>query len=612
MEQELLKYYEAELSYIRKLVNDFAGKYPKIADRLLLEGNRSQDPHVERLLQGFAFIAGRIRRKLDDDFPEMTEALLNILYPHYLAPVPSMSIVRFIPDATQGMLTGGYPVEQHTTLYSRPVNGTPCQFRTVYPLTLWPLEVESAVMSGPDGRHNWPDNARAMLTLRLRTEGGDGFGELNLTSLRFFLDGESRLTSALYEMLFNNAVRIELRLETPEGARSVQLPPGTLYPVGFAEEEGMLPYSKHAFIGYRLLQEYFVFPEKFLFFDLQHLEQIRQLGKTSRIDVVIYFDREHPLKDQVSRKNFLLGCTPVVNLFSKVAEPIKIDHTRSEYHLIPDLRRQPALEIYSIDRVSSTAPYLDKPLHYRPFYSYQHAYDEQAGDEDVFWYATRRPSLDKHNPGTEMYLSLVNQHYQPTQPGSEIVTVHTTCSNRDLPSRMPYGNPRGDFELEGAAPIARIRCLKKPTPSYRQIPGGAAQWRLVSHLALNHLSLTGDAEGRKALQEILRLYDFSNSQITRQQIAGLNAVRSETVVRRVRGAHGSSFARGLKIDLEFDEEKFVGSGVFMMAAVLARFLSLYVSINSFCELEVNTVQRKMQRKGPLKRWQPQAGVQRLL
>lgn len=211
MQDEMWTYYQRELTYIRKMAKDFARKYPKIANRLLLEESESQDPHVERLLQGFAFLAARVHRKIDDDFPEVTESLLNILYPHYLAPIPSMSIVLFTPDPAQGMLTGGYTIKRHTTLYSRPINGTPCQFRTAYPVTLWPVKVQSLQHKGPDSLSVWPNNAAAVIQIELQCVGDSTFFDLDLGELRFHLNGESGLVYKLYELLFNNVVRVELR-----------------------------------------------------------------------------------------------------------------------------------------------------------------------------------------------------------------------------------------------------------------------------------------------------------------------------------------------------------------------------------------------------------------
>ncbi len=611
MQDQLLDYYERELTYIRKMANEFAIKYPKIASKLLLEKDKCEDPHVERLLQGFAFIAARIHRKLDDEFPEIVESFLNILYPHYLAPIPSMSIVQFMPDPAQGMLTSGYEIERHTTLYSKPISGTPCRFRTCYPITLWPIEVTGVNISLEDSVPQWPGQARAVIRLRLACTGGTQLSELGLERLRFFLNGDSKLVNTLYKMIFNDVVRVEIRNSTQsDDAKVIVLSNNCLNTVGFEKDEGMLPYPNHSFRGYRLLQEYFTFPDKFFFFDILELSRAAPAGFMDKMEILFFLDSQPAGDIKLKEDNFLLGCAPIVNLFEQIAEPVNLDRIRTQYHVIPDLRRRPATEIYSINNVTSTAPYLDEPLHFQPLYSYKHAFKEDT--PQAFWYATRTPSEKKGDSGTEMYISLVDLNFNPENPAVETLTIHTTCTNRDLPEKLPFGDTQGDFELDGAAPITRISCLRKPTPTVRVHLDGGLQWRLISHLYLNYLSIVDREHGTKALQEILKLYDYSDSAVTQQQIAGITNIDSERVVRRVSTTNGGAVARGLKVTVEFNEEKFVGSGVFLLSAVLERFLGLYVSINSFCQFVATTKQDIASQKGPLKQWPARAGEQILL
>lgn len=611
MQDELLTYYERELTYVRKMANDFALKYPKIANRLLLEQDKCEDPHVERLLQGFAFIAARIHRKLDDEFPEIVESLLNVLYPHYLAPIPSMSIAQFTPDPMQGKLTDGYKVKRHTALFSKPIQGTPCRFQTCYPVTLWPVEVNAAKFGVPDSVPDWPENAKTVLRLELKTLGDTKFSDLELSQLRFFLNGEDRQVHALYELILNNVAKIELRTtDKSNELHSIVLAKECLCPVGYEKDEGLLPYPNQSFLGYRLLQEYFTFPDKFLFFDICGLNRARQSGFANHLEILFFLD-EMPAKDlSIGKENFLLGCTPVINLFEQIAEPINLDRVRTEYHVIPDLRRQPATEVYSVNKVTGTAPYLDEPHQFQPLYSYGHAFDKET--PPGFWYASRRPSPQKDDAGTDVYISIVNLDFKPTRPADETLTVHTTCTNRDLPAQLSFGDPQGDFELDGAAPITTIKCLKKPTSTVRAPLGGGTQWRLISHLSLNYLSLAEKDDGRKALQEILKLYDYQDSAVTQQKISGISGLDSERVVRRISSVNGGAVARGMKVTIEFDEEKFVGSGVFLLASVLERFFGLYVSINSFCQLVATTKQRLAAQKGALKQWPARAGEQSLL
>jgi len=607
MADELLTYYEQELSFLRQMGAEFAAQYPKIAGRLLLEPNRCEDPHVERLIQAFAFLAARIRNKLDDEFPELTDALLQILYPHYLAPLPSFSVAQFVIDPEQGKLTGGHKIDRGQVLLSQPVSGTPCRFRTCYPVTLWPLEVSAARFDAPD-RLNPPAGAAAVIRLELKCLGGSKFSELQIETLRFFLSAEGPLAYGLYELLFCNVCQVQVRSAGGEktAARMV-LPPDCVRAVGFGADEGLLPYTPRSFLGYRLLQEYFAYPEKFLFFDLCELKRAVSMDFGEKIELLLFLNRLPRLEQPLSTQNFRLGCTPVINLFNQIAEPIRLDRAQTEYRVIPDVRRQNATEVYAIDSVTSVTPYQPEPVTFQPFYSFKHTAERER--QQAFWYMTRRPSPRKGDAGTDVYISLVDLNYRPTTPSVETLTLHTTCTNRDLPGNLPFGResgPRGDFQLDSPAPISRIQCLKKPTETTRAPLRRTAHWRLLSHLSLNYLSICEG--GREALQEVLQLYDFWGTAAMQQQITGIADVRSRRVVARPRSMGWNGFCRGLEVTLEFDEEKYVGSGVFLFASVLEKFLGLYSSLNSFSQLVATT----RQREEPLKRWPPRAGDQILL
>jgi len=604
MADELLPYYERELSFIRQMAAEFAAKYPKIAGRLLLEPDQSEDPHVERLIQAFAFLAARVHHKIDDEYPEITESLLGVLYPHFLTPIPSMSIAQFVLDPEQGKIPGGYKIEKDAALYSPPVNGSPCRFRTCYPVVLWPVEVVHASLDSVDRMIPSRRNATSVLRLGLKGLGGMKFSEMELDRLRFFLHGESPLVYALYEAILNNACEVQLRLPTVRDAKPITLSQMCLQPVGFGPDEGLLPYGPRSFSGYRLLQEYFAFPEKFLYFDLLELQRVKELGAQDQIEILIFLDRKPQLEQPVTKEVFRLGCVPVVNLFEQIAEPIRLSHAQTEYRVVPDVRRQEATEVFTVNSVVSTSPHLDETLEFQPFYSVKHG----AGDvtQKAFWLTTRRPSARKGDTGTEVFLALVDSNFRPALPAVETLTLHTTCCNRDLPAKLPFGGEQGIFELEGAAPLSRIRCLRKPTETLRPPMRRGTQWRLMSHLSLNYLSLCEG--GREALQEILKLYDVTDSSAIQQQISGITGVTSRQVVGRPASMPWNGFCRGLEVTVEFDEDKFVGSGVFLFASVLEKFLGLYTSLNSFTQL----IARTQQREQPIKRWPPRAGEQILL
>lgn len=626
MRDDLLGYYERELVFLRQLGAEFAQKYPKIASRLLLETDRCEDPHVERLIEAFAFLAGRVRLKVDDDFPEITESFLNVLYPHYLAPTPSMSIVQFMPKA--GTLTNGYEIPRGTALYSRPVQDTRCRFRTGYPVTLWPLKVDKGSFESldpVDTRGKW---GNAVIKLELSCLNQTTLANLKLgdtqqplDSLRFYLSGDPQIVYPLYEIIFNHATRIELqpsqnvpvtsrrtRKLAPLKVSPVVLPPTSLKPVGFASDEALLQYTARSFVGYRLLSEYFALPEKFLFFDLTGLASAAREGFGSHFQIHIYLKNVTPIRGAVTADTFQLGCAPVVNLFNQIAEPIHLSGKQHEYHVIPDVRQQLTTEVYSVDSVVADDPQHAQTREFQAFYSFRHAYEHEK--DRSFWYSARRPSQRPEDHGSEVYLSLVDLGFNPRVPATSVLTIRTTCTNRDLPEKLPWGGKEGDLEVEGAVPLSRVHCLTKPTPTFRPPLRRGTQWRLISHLTLNHLSLVnGQKNGiPDALQEILFLYEVTGSQAARRQIAGISSVTSRRAIRQTGSRIGSGFVRGIETTIEFDEEQYVGGGLYLFSSVLERFLGLYTSINSFNQLVAVTKQTE----GIMKRWPPRAGEQILL
>jgi len=612
MRDELLHYYERELTYMRRMGAEFAKTYPKVAARLQLEPNKCEDPHVERLLEGFAFLAARVHLKIDDDFPEISESLLNVVYPHFVRPVPSMSLVELRPDPEQGKLTTGLRVPRDSTLYSRAAGGVSCKFRTCYDTTLWPVSVAAAQwLSSERLRPPVRVSEPSVLRLELRCFPDVTFSQLDLSALRLHLSGESRLVYALYELLCRNCSRILVRdLKPGSQQQTLSLPGSVLRPAGFAENEGLLPYPRRSFIAYRMLQEYFTFPEKYLFFDLAVFDQVRAAGFGDGAEVLFLispFERSEwraMLESDVSAQTIRLGCTPIVNLFSQTSEPVLLTQTRHEYQVVPDARRRATTEVFSVDGVVGVTPGSSEPVHYDPIYAHRHG---SGGVEDrAFWHAVRRPSSWRSDGGTDVFLSFVDFSSRMVHPGVDAVTARLTCFNGDLPGRMPFTGEEGEFEFEGGGSVRTIVALVKPTPAIQPLLGRPQFWRLISQLSLNYLSLVEG--GAEALREILSLYDTGGSTAGKRQIEGIVGLRSGPAFARVASEQGLSFVRGLRVDLELDEDQFTGSGAYLFASVLEHFLGLYASINSFSQLTART----RQRKGELREWPPRAGWKALL
>ncbi|MBK7707907.1 MAG: type VI secretion system baseplate subunit TssF [Acidobacteria bacterium] len=614
MRDELLGFYERELIFLRRMGAEFARKYPKIAARLQLDEEKIEDPHVERIIEAFAFLAARISLKLEDELPEITESFINVIYPHYLAPIPSMAITQFSFGSPNDKLTAVQKLERGARLNSRPVDGTPCQFRTGFDVALFPLEILSAALESPapkDGRGRFSE---ASIRLSMRCYGNANLHEMRVgdtgeppKSLRFYINGDPQLIFPLYELLFNNSTSVEFSpRDTPLSSKSLKtlsniqlkLPDPIVLPaadaikqVGFEEDEALLPYTKRSFPGYRLLTEYFAFPYKFLFFDVYGLDKAIDSKFGSHFDLIIHLKDVLPPKAPITADTFRLGCTPIINLFSRMADPIYLSQQKYEYHVVPDVHRQMTTEVYSIDDVLTSDPKTNTTRQFSPFYSLRHAYGEQM--EKSFWYGTRQDSQRDDDEGTEMYLSLVDIDFNPRVPAVEVLNVRTTCTNRDLPAKLPFGGREGDFEVEGSGLLSKAKCLTKPTETIRPARRRSLQWRLISHLNLNYLSIVESQEGTpEALQEILHLYNFDDTSAARKQILGITGIETRKVVRRIGDHIGAGFVRGLETTLTFDEEQFVGSGLFLFACVLERFFGLYSSLNSFNQLVLRTQQRE--------------------
>ena len=613
MRDDLLNYYERELTFLRQMGAEFADKYPKIARRLLLEPTQCEDPHVERMIEAFAFLAARVHLKIDDEFPEITEALLGVIYPHFVRPIPSMSVAELSSDPENAALITGFPVPRGAVLNSRPIDGLPLRVRTCFDVTLWPIMISGTQWKTPDRLSPAPKSSGATAALRteIRYAPGVQSDKLNLRSLRLFLNGEAALIHSFYELLCNNTMQILLRDLTPGSRKApITLPASCLQAVGFHENEALIPYPRRSFEGYRLIQEFFHFPEKFFFMELAGLEALIGSGFKTGFEIVVLIsrferpDRMQQLEVGIGPSSLKLNCTPIINLFKQTAEPILLSHNKAEYGVVPDVRRPLAMEIFSVEEVLSSNPSSGDITYFEPFYSFRHG--AIRDNKQTFWQSMRRQSTRRNDDGTEVSLSLVDLSGRPMRPDFDAITVRTICSNRDLPSRMPIGNDAGDLEPQGLAPIRKVMILRKMTSPVRPPVGKGALWRLISHLSLNYLSLVED--GKDSFQEILRLYDFENSPALQKQIVGISSISSQRHFARLVSENGISFARGLKIDIELDEEQFVGAGAYLFASVVERFLALYVTMNSFSQLTVRTKQRKE----VLGAWPPRTGQQILL
>ncbi len=626
MDPRLLEFYNRELLYVREMGGEFAREFPKIAGRLGLDGFECADPYVERLLESFAFMAARIHLKIDSEFPKFTDHLLEIVYPDYLSPTPSMAIVQFTPDAEEGTLVEGFTIERNTALRSilGPGDITACEYRTSQDVTLWPIQLDEAHYISRDAvATRLPpqfQDSKALLHLRFKTIGSINFCDLPIDALPLYLRGRDSRTMALYEQVFADAMGVMVAWDSPQGQQTKLLNKKPTA-VGFSDTESLLRVSPKSFQGYRLLREYFSFQERFLFFELQGLKKALADCKARRVDVLIPLKKlQSRLENVVDSSNFGLFCTPAINLFPHRADRIHLSNTEVEYHLVPDRTRPMDLEVHSVLSVEAYDAQSQHAYAFRPFYEVTNAALESSSHRETY-YTIRREQRNlssrqrRKGPrtsyiGSEAYLSIVDAENAPYASNLDQLDVQILCTNRDLPLTMPVGKGQTDFTLETGAPVRSIRCLagpSEPQPSLAFVSGDRS-WRLISHLALNYLSIVdGDGKGAAALRELLSLYQSADDSAIDKRLEGLVSVESAPIVRRISQRGPLTFARGIEITLSFDESRFEGSGVFLLGAVLSDFFSKYVSINSFTQTVLRTLDR-----GEIMRWPINLGRRQIL
>ena len=591
---DLLPHYERELAFLRGHAAGFAQQYPKIAGRLELTGDVGEDPHVERLIESFALLAARVHKRLDDDFPLFTESFLEVLYPHYLRPFPSCAIARFEVGANAAQMSSANVVPRGTPLTSRPVRGVNCRFRTAYDVALAPLKVASVAFRGavqaPVGT-SVPKGATSALSIQLTLESPQAtWADLGLQHLRLAIDGEASQVAALREALFGAVcgVLVQTAAVGPWATAADAGPRA----VGLAEDEALIDFDARSNIAYRLLTEYFAFPDKFNFVDLPL--PMALLASPSRSVTLHYAlggirtDSDVArMLETVSERNLLTGCTPVVNLFKQRADPIRVTHQSERYPVLPDARRAFAHEVVSVDKVFrlKKTPQGESIQEFVPFYSLRHeellAEGEAAGR---YWTLHRDAAMAERSPGHETTLAIVDIDFNPASPQTDTLSIEVTATNRDLPAMLSVGHSGGDLQFEGGNLAREVRLLRKATPTMRFDTGHGALWRLISHLAVNHLSLSGG--GLDALKEMLRLYDLPRSAVSRRLIDALTGIEYRSTSACLPGEPFPTFVRGVQVLLEVDEQHFVGTGMRLFAQVFDHFLGLYVHANSFVQLTV--------------------------
>jgi len=620
----LLRYYSQELQHLREVGGEFALEYPKIAGRLGLEGFDCADPYVERLLEGFSFLAARVQLKIDAEFPRFTQHLSELVYPHFLAPTPSMAVVQLQPDLSNPALNAGFRVPRGSSM--RSVLGkddtTACEYRSAHALTLWPVELAQArffthggSIAGFDGA--LPPKVKAGLRLRLRTTNGAPFSALALDALTLHLRGGDDLPGRIFEKLLGS---VEGVLVLPGGASSAQpaacrlLPKTALQPRGFAEEDALLPSGQRSFQGYRLLQEYFAFAQRFSFIDISGLGAAVRACAERELDIVILLNRgDARLEQTLDTTHFALNCTPAVNLFQRRADRINLSGDQYEYHVLVDRTRPMDFEVHQVDSVTGHGSGADADQVFHPLYSARDL--GAAGLEQAFFQIRREPRLLSQRQraqgprssyiGSETFVAIVDAAEAPYRHSLRQLSLNVWCTNRDLPLSMPLGVGKTDFILDDGGPVQAIRVLGGPSQPFPSFAEGGVAWRLINQLSLNYLSLVDSdpEQGARALRELLALYCHPNDVNAQRQVEGVRSVSASPVTRRMPTPGPITFGRGLEVTVTMDEGAFEGAGAFVLGAVLSHFFAQYVSINAFTETVIRTVGR-----GEIMRWPARGGA----
>jgi type VI secretion system protein ImpG len=615
MDPRLLQYYNRELQFLRVSGEEFKEAFPKVASRLGIEELECQDPYVERLLEGFAFLAARIQLKLDAEFPRFTEHLLEAVHPNSLAPTPAMAVVQFEPQLNDGNLAQSFVLPRDSVLRGQLHRSSPtrCEFRTAHPVALWPLEVaEAQYLRRDTPGFSVPPQAgrdvKAAIRLVLRCTAGLRFDQLALQNLVVHLVGGEAIPYRLHEALLSHAVAVHVRPHRRPDDWHETLPASSLRRVGYSDDEALLPVTLRAFQGHRLLHEYFSCPQRFHFVEFTGLDRAVRRHAGTELELVVTLNRfDAGFERLIDQQAFQLHCTPAINLFPRRADRVTLAVNTSEHHLIVDRSRPLDFEVHSVTSLRGFGTGADQVQEFLPFHGLS---DGQPGPA---YYTLRRVprvvterqaqlGLRSSYIGTEAYLSLVDGLEGPYRGATKQLAAEVLCTNRDLTLMLPLEAGDSHFQLDASAPIQGVRCLVKPTRPRNSpaLASGQAAWRLISQLSLNYLSLVGGEQGAAPLRELLSLYTDPAQPAFARQVEGLVSISSQPVVRRLPLPGPLVCGRGLQVTVTFDESAFEGQGIFTLASVLEELFARHVTLNSFTTTQLVSLSRGQVAEWPVR------------
>lgn len=610
MDPQLLDYYNQELTYMREAASEFAVLHPKVARRLGMQGVEIADPYVERLIESFSFMSARMQIKLDAEFPRFTQRLLEVIYPNYVAPTPSIAVAQLHPSITEGDFSKGYTVPRQTAFFAKVPKGevTACEFRSGQDVCLWPLEIVSAKLAGippdiPAIERYLPPTVQVTGSLRIQLK---VTGELNfcdiqgLDRLPIYLSGENQIASHLFELLHSSAVASLTGIPGDMSNNPHVVTSGALVHEGLAPSQSLLPLTWNTWHGHNLLHEYFVNPSRFYFFTLQHLARGLQKIKGQYAEIVVLLTKDTgKLVGLVDKDQFALFCTPIVNLFDKRTDRIEINPGQTEFHLIPDRSRPMDFEVFSVQEMSGQLSQNTEQLQFRAMYQTLNQDEGNHGryfslrresrlpSDNVRKYGTRTPYV-----GTEVFVSLVDQQEAPYSQELRYLSVTTLLTNRDLPRLVPR-NGYDDLSIADSVPVKVVGLVRPPSKPKAPFARGETAWRLIRQLNFNYLPLMdmNTRQGAQALRDMLRLFITADDLEAGRQIDSLIGSQITPVTRRLPGSGPLVYGRGVDCELTIDEDGFSGVSPYLFGLVLEHYLARHVSINVFTQTRITSMQR---------------------
>ncbi|WP_435946892.1 type VI secretion system baseplate subunit TssF [Dryocola sp. BD586] len=621
MEHDFLDYYNRELTFVREMAREFAERHPKIAGRLGMHGIEVADPYVERLIEAFCFLSARTQIKLDAEFPKFTQRLLDIVYPNYNSPTPSMGVVQLRPNLSEGDLTHGYTIPKKSAFYSKILPGemTRCEFRNNQDVTLWPLEiVEARLTSVPPDIPNLENyrlhhsRLKGAVRIKLRLQGDLTFSSLKgLDELPVYIQGDERVVSHTFELLHGSHIATIIRSTDGEKSRHHVISQQPLKFEGLAPEQSLLPLQWNMFHGHTLIQEYICCRERFYFFTLTQLAAALENNHTGEVEIIILLDKlPQDLIPHLDASRFLLFCTPVINLFPKRVDRIEVNRALNNFHIVPDRSRPLDYEVFSVNKVLGLQAETSEELTFNPLYQTRHSDTGNFGRyfsvrREVRAKAATERKYDTRTPysETEVFISLVDQQEAPYGENIRYLLVDAMVTNRDLPRLLASTNSF-DLSMSDSVPVHGARFVSSPSAPRPPFAVGESSWRLIRQLSFNYLPLSEmeHAQGGESLRNMLRLFTTAADLESVAQIDSLVGCKTEPVVRRLAEDGLLIYGRGVCCSLTVDEEGFSGISPYLFGLIMENYLARHAAINIFTETELHSMQR-----GLIARWKVRPG-----